>query len=200
VSWHGGRYTCCTPPANTDPGTGPAQSCEKIPAGGGAYACHDYATWKSIGGQTCATRGESLTDMGLGEACGNDPKSSYSATFVCCGPTGQPALDKCMRLDGGGDATSCKPSATWDSYGAEACSALGMSLTDIGYSSGCSKTGPDYGDATYVCCSGPPPTATPNGKCGLELNADGSQCQSCWDTKGVMISSNCAPLPGRVFK
>ena len=94
---------------------------------------------------------------------------------------------------------SCKPSATWDAYGAEACSALGMTLTDIGYSSGCSKTGPDYSDATYVCCSGPAPTSAPNGKCGLEFNSDGSQCQSCWDAKGVMISTSCAPLPGRAF-
>ena len=95
---------------------------------------------------------------------------------------------------------SCKPSATWDAYGAEACSALGMTLTDIGYSSGCSKTGPDYSDATYVCCGGPAPTSTSNGKCGLEFNSDGSQCQSCWDAKGVMVSSSCAPLPGRAVQ
>jgi hypothetical protein len=200
LSTHTGRYTCCTPPAGSDGGTGPSQSCEKIPEGGGDFACRDYGAWKSLGTQTCAGRGEVLTDLVLGQSCGSDLMTATSATFVCCGPNVQPAPDKCMRLDGGGDATSCKPSMIWDAYGAEACSALDLTLTDIGYSASCSKTGPNYSDATYLCCAGPAPSANPNGKCGLEFNADGSQCQSCWNAKGVMISSSCAPLPGRASK
>ncbi|HEX2657968.1 MAG TPA: hypothetical protein VHU40_06835 [Polyangia bacterium] len=192
----GGTFNCTTSDCGTTP---PPQSCEKIPDGSGALACRDYATWKTLGAQACAARGETLNDLVLGQACPNDPKSSTSATFVCCGPVppSPPPLTKCVRLDGGGDVTSCKPSATWDQYGAEACAAMNLTLADIGYSSACSKTGSDYSNATYVCCAGPPPSSSPNGICGLEVNSDGSQCQSCWDAKGVMLSTSCAPLPGR---
>jgi len=185
-----GRYSCCDPNA----GSPPPQYCEKIADTVGT-SCVDQSSYKEHGIQACASRGLTLTDLVIGQACGTEKQGASSVTFVCCGPTPPKPVPppECTRVDGGGGVGSCKPASTWKSYGAEACAALGMALSDLAFASACSQTGSDYENAIYTCCGGSPPV--PTGKCGVEITADGSECKSCWDAAGVKVSSSCAALP-----
>ena len=62
-----------------------------------------------------------------------------------------------QKIPDGGE-TSCKPRATWKTYGSERCAGQGMTLTDISYENACDATGDNFRNVTYVCCGSTPPT------------------------------------------
>ena len=188
-TFHYARFQCCDP-------TGTAQTCTKLDGGGDATSCKPRSVWKTYGAEACTAQGMALTDISYQNGCDKTGENFGNAIFVCCGANSQPtpptpAPSPCTKVSGGGGAGSCKPISEWKSYGGEACTALGMSLTNVAGETVCDKTtGQSFQNAIYICCAG---AADSSGiRCATGANADGTTCESCWDGYGALVKTSCA--------
>jgi hypothetical protein len=125
---------------------------------GGPTSCKPLATWKQHAIDACAAKGMEVSRIDYADSCGTD-QTRYEK-YVCCPKAPPPPPPACFT-DSQGDATSCKPSATWKQYASDACAAKGAVLTKIDYADSC---GTDLFRYTkYECCPNvqPPPPPPP---------------------------------------
>jgi len=170
--------------AGGGPGTDPGASltCDAVPSADG----------------TVCKRCVDASGVVVREDC---PPSSGTGSGGSTGSgTAGSAGGSCIRIDGGGDRTSCKDAATWKKYGADACAQQNLALSDIAFGPAC---GANFQNATYICCGGTTGGGTGAGgasgggaiACDAYTNAAAAVCKRCVDANGVVLSDECPPPP-----
>ena len=166
------------PPSSGAPGS-PAQTCfgaataSAATPGGPAPSpaqCRSAGVLKQEAFDACTAQKFTLTDLQLSQPCGGDLYAGMQ--YTCCAPSpppvpplppeppvppGPPVMPPpstpggSCRKTSEGDATSCKDTATWKGYAADACRAAGMQLVDYQTRVPCGTDAFRFVD--FACCT-----------------------------------------------
>jgi hypothetical protein len=118
-------------------------------AGDEGKGCQPIDAWKRYAEQACAAAGQPLIDYFPYEDCGDG--TFRGVKYECAAPSTPPPPDPgaCTTEEQGGD-TSCKPTAVWKGYAADACQAAGLALVDYSPADVCGDDLFRY--VKYRCC------------------------------------------------
>ncbi|MBS2017908.1 MAG: hypothetical protein JST00_33840 [Deltaproteobacteria bacterium] len=175
------KFSCCkVAPVPVPPKPGPDPVACFGDAQGGPTSCKSSATWKQYASDACKAKGAQLTQIGYAEECGKD---LYRwSKYECCDatkpppPPPPPPVCKTTVL---GDATSCKPDATWKEYAFYQCKDAGLAFGDMSLGPSCGK---DQSTSVKVTCcqpaTPPPPPPPPPPVCDGRYEGGPTSCKS----------------------